>query len=82
MSCNLLQLQKDPAEQHDLASDPAYASTLKQLIARVEEVAATGPAWAWPMFETNNALQQEMCTSAHKTGFYEPLHETAPPPPQ
>ncbi len=75
-----LKFQKDPAEQHDLADDPEYASTLGRLIARVEEAAATGPAWAWPMFDTKNALQQEMCASAQKTGFYEPLHETAPPP--
>ena len=79
MAC--LSLQKDPAEQHDLATDPAYAETLQRLVARVEAAAATGPAWAWPMFATNNALQAEMCASAAETGFYEPLHESAPPPP-
>lgn len=77
----LYNVVKDPAEQHDLAGDPTHAETLNKLIARVEEAAATGPEWAWPMFATNNALQKEMCASANKTGFYEPLHETAPPPP-
>ena len=54
---------------------------MARLVARVEEAAATGPPWAWPNFKTNSALQAEMCASAAKTGFYEPLHETAPPPP-
>jgi hypothetical protein len=81
--CNpwcLFDLESDMSESKDLASDPAFKDTVAQLAARVEEAAATGPPWAWPFGDALKQLETEMCTSAVKTGFIEPLREIAPPP--
>jgi len=77
----LFDVVSDPGEQHDLAADPAHASTVAALAARVAELGAGGPPWAWPL--QGDVLKQvdaDMCAAARTTGVFEPLVETPPPP--
>merc|ERR1712232_1541898 len=45
----LFDVVNDPSESHDLANDTAHNKTVQRMLARLEENAATGPDWAWPL---------------------------------
>merc|ERR1712187_428545 len=47
---------------------------------RLVEAGEQGPAWAWPDAATLRALRGEVCYFQIKTGFFEPLRATVPPP--
>ena len=78
----LYDLEADPSESNDLANDPKYAAVVAQLATRVQEAAATGPPWAWPLVgSAQKAIQAENCAAANRTGFYEPQRNATPPTP-
>lgn len=77
----LFDLIADPGEHNDMAADPKMAEVIASITARVEAAAATGPPWAWPM--DGNPLQTaeyENCQATLKTGFFEPVLASWPPP--
>lgn len=76
----LFDIEADPSEFKDLASDPMFASIVAKLAARVREAAATGPPWAFPVNDSR-PLEIEMCAAAAISGFYEPLREAPAPTP-
>lgn len=76
----LFDLEQDPSESKDLASDPAYADIVAKLSHRVTEQGSRGPDWSWPFLgKIEGEMQDEICAVANKTHVYEPLRESPPP---
>ena len=73
----LFNLDTDPAERNNVASDPAHAEMLARMLQRLADIGATGPPLAsafpadvGPINSTANALT---CEQEGRTGYLEPL---------
>ena len=72
----LFDVVSDPTETHDLAADPAFADTLKQLLDRLDAAGQEGPplSLAYPYTKSQEtAMSATICANAQKTGFWEPV---------
>eukprot|EP00054_Salpingoeca_dolichothecata_P022279 m.145712 g.145712 ORF g.145712 m.145712 type:complete len:214 (-) comp24284_c1_seq11:60-701(-) len=71
----LFNVVTDPSESHDLAGDPRYADLIQKLTRRLQELGAQGPppAFIYPKDIYHNNVSTEICPTADKTGFLEPL---------
>jgi len=73
----LFNVVTDPGEHHNVASDPANANLIAQLLARLAAAAATGPplASAFPpdIGPINQTAQDAICEQQEQTGYLEPL---------
>jgi len=79
----LFNVETDPGETRNVFDDPEHQDLVARLSARLEEAAATGPEWAWPVIgpELGDLKQKNCDYAATKTnGFVEPATTSLPPP--
>jgi len=70
----LFNLTADPSETTDLGSDSKYADVVKELSAKLEAAAATGPPFAETFLDKkkSQAAKVQQCNIATAYGFVEP----------
>ncbi len=70
----LFDLEADISESKNLYNESALASTVESMTARLVELAASGPPWAFPCDDKTicDEITAENCAAQDKTGFIEP----------
>eukprot|EP01045_Picozoa_sp_COSAG04_P030766 COSAG04_NODE_5459_length_1611_cov_10.940936_2_plen_181_part_00 len=70
----LFDLETDISESKNLYNESALAGTVESMTARLVELAASGPPWAFPCDDKTicDEITAENCAAQDKTGFIEP----------
>eukprot|EP01047_Picozoa_sp_COSAG01_P055179 COSAG01_NODE_6114_length_3843_cov_2.175481_8_plen_138_part_00 len=59
-------------------------AVIQKMTARLAELGASGPAWAWPLPNGSPArklIDDEICAAQNRTGYNEPVRTSLPPLP-